>query len=75
MNYLFKIITRADSELIKRVYTAQKQSPSKGYFINLVKADFEFIGVVFDEEKFCHMSQVQFKTLIQKKINLAAFEE
>ena len=40
-----------------------------------MKADFEFIGVVFDEEKFCHMSQVQFKTLIQKKINLAAFEE
>ena len=75
MNYLFEIITRADSELIKRVYTAQKQSPSSGDFINLVKSDFEFIGVPFEEEKFSQMSQVQFKTLIRKNIYLAAFEE
>ena len=61
--------------MIKRVYTAQKQSPSSGDFINLVKSDFEFIGVPFDEEKFSQMSQVQFKTLIHKNIYLAAFEE
>ena len=39
---------------------AQKESPSKGDFINLVKADFEFIGVTFNEETFCQMSQKQF---------------
>ena len=30
MNYLYEIITRAENELIKRVYMAQKESPSKG---------------------------------------------
>ena len=60
LNYLYEIITRAENELIKRVYMAQKESPSKGDFINLVKADFEFIGVTFNEETFCQMSQKQF---------------
>ena len=75
MNYLFEIISRADNELIKRVYMAQKESPSKGDFINLVKADFDFIGVTFDEAKFCQMGQIQFKNFIHKKIFAAAFEE
>ena len=66
INYLFEIISRADSELIKRVYSAQTQNPSIGDFINLVKADFEFIGVTLDEEKFCQMSQAQFKTFIHR---------
>ena len=68
MKYLFKIITRADSELIKRVYSAQKQNPSKGYFINLVKTDFEFIGVTLVEAKFCQMKQAQLKIFIHNKI-------
>ena len=54
---------------------AQKESPSKGDFLNLVKADFEFIGVTFNEEAFCQMSQKQFKTLVHNRINAAAFKE
>ena len=50
MNYLYEVITRADSELVKRVYMAQKESPSKGDFVNLVKADFDFIGITYNEE-------------------------
>ena len=75
MKYIFKIITRADSELIKRVFSAQKQNPSKGYFINLVKADFWFIGVTLVEENFFKMKQAQFKIFNHNKIYLAAFEE
>ena len=59
MNYLYEIITRADIELIKRVYMAQKNSPSKEDFVNLVRSDFEFIGVTYDEKLFCQMSQEQ----------------
>ena len=54
---------------------AQKESPSKGDFVNLVKADFESVGVNFNEETFSQMSRDQFKTLIHKSINSKAFQE
>ena len=75
MNYLYEVITRADSELVKRVYMAQKESPSKGDFVNLVKADFDFIGITYNEEMFCQMSQAQYKSLIHKKLYAAALNE
>ena len=55
-----------------RIGPPQKRSPLSTDFINLVKSDFEFIGVPFDEEKFSHMKQVQLKTFIHKNIYLAA---
>ena len=66
MNYLFEIIKRPDSELIKRVYQAQKENPSHGDFINLIKFDFEVIFIPFSEEKFYQ---------IQKNLTEAAFSE
>ena len=75
MNYLYEVITRADSELVKRVYMAQKESPSKGDFVNLVKADFDFIGITYNEEMFCQMSRAQYKSLIHKNIFASAFNE
>ena len=75
MNYFFEIIKRADSELIKRVYQAQKENPSHGDFINLVKSDFELVNIPFSEEKFYQMSKSEFRILIHKKITQAAFSE
>ena len=75
MNYFFEIITRADSELIKRVYKAQKENPSPGDFINLVKSDFEFINVSFSEERFGQMSKPEFRLLIRNKLTEAALSE
>ena len=75
MNYLYEIITREDCELIKRVYRAQKESPSQGDFINLVKSDFDFIGISFNEDVFCQMSQIQYKSMIHKKLYAAALNE
>ena len=75
MNYLYEIITRADIELIKRVYMAQKNSPSKEDFVNLVRSDFEFIGITHDEKLFCQMGHEKFKSLIHKKIFAAAFND
>ena len=43
------IINKPDTELIKRVYNAQKTNTSKGDWIELVKKDFELIGEQFDE--------------------------
>ena len=54
---------------------AQKESPSQGDFVNLVRSDLDFIGITYDEKIFCQMSQAQFKSLIHKQIYTAAFNE
>ena len=46
--YLKEILSRNGGELIKRVYTAQRDNPKKGDFIDLVKEDLESIGEPFD---------------------------
>ena len=50
MNYIFEIIPGADNELIKRVFMTQNESPSQGDFVNLLRSDFEFIGIIYDEK-------------------------
>ena len=75
MNYLYEIITRVDNELIKRVFMTQKESPSQGDFVNLVRSDLDYVGITYDEKVFCQMSQQQFKSLIHKKIYEAAFND
>ena len=37
LNYLYNILTKDENELIKRVYMAQKQKPTKGDWISLIK--------------------------------------
>ena len=41
--YHFHIITRDDSETIKKVYLKQKEASVKGDWIHLLAQDFEFI--------------------------------
>ena len=49
LNYLHNIIMKPQNELIKRVYEVQKHNPSRGDWIELVKKDFQLIGLQFDE--------------------------
>ena len=49
--FLHNILRRNKEELVKRVYKAQKQNPTKGDFM-LVKDDLLKIGEAFDEN--CH---------------------
>ena len=73
--YLQNLIKRRDGELVKRVYEAQKDIPTKGDFIELVKKDLEMIEQDFDEEFMNSTTKSQFKSDVQKKLRKAAFEE
>ena len=73
--YLQHILKRAEGELIKRVYEAQKQHPTTGDFIELVRKDMEVIGQDFNEEYIKSESKSQFKSHIKKKIREAALKE
>ena len=48
--YLHTILERDKEELVKRAYEAQKQNPTKGDFIKLVKEDLLKVGEAFDED-------------------------
>ena len=74
MVYLHTILTRSNEELTKRVYEAQKDSPTKGDFFYLIKKDFELIGEAVNEEQIASTSKETFKKNIKSKISLAALQ-
>ena len=68
LNYRYEILKRDDSELVKRVFKAQHENPSKGDFVKLIEEDFKFIGENFKVENICKMTKQQFKNHIKDKI-------
>ena len=60
---------------MKRVYQAQKENPSKGDFIELVKTDLDMIGEPFNEEEIISKNKNTFKTHIKRKVIEAAFRD
>ena len=71
--YLHAILQRDRNEMIAKIYEAQKLKPSPGDFINLVKTDFETIGLEMNEQEIRQISKQKFKKIIKSKITNAAF--
>ena len=59
---------RDDSALVKRVFKAQFENPSKGDFVKLIEDDFSYIGKTFNVENICKMTKLLFKKHIKEKI-------
>ena len=49
--YQHHILGREDGELVKRVFITQRDNPTSGDLVELVKKDLEDIGIVYDEEE------------------------
>ena len=50
------ILSRKDSELIKNVYLAQQENPTRGDFVQPVLKDLKDIGLTFEEAMAGEMS-------------------
>ena len=72
MIYLQTILKRSDSELTKRIYSAQKEDPLKGDFYWLVVKDFKMIGETLNESEIRCKSKISHKNNIKQKIRNAA---
>jgi hypothetical protein len=72
--YLQNVLKRSNTELIKRVYEAQKENPTKGDFIELIKADMNLIGVDLDDDLIEKMDINVYKKHIKSKIRESAFK-
>ena len=68
------ILKRNDEELIKRFYSEQKQNPTKGDFIELIKEDFKMINEKQDDTAIQMIGTHQYKILVKNKIKAAAFK-
>ena len=72
--YLHHINQKDDNELVKKVFTAQQENPTKGDFSELVKKDIEMLGTNYDKNKLWTYSKAKFKAFIKKHINEASFK-
>jgi hypothetical protein len=67
------ILSREDNELVKKVYNKQKEHTTKGDWIETLREDFEFIGVIMDENLIKCTPKYQYKKFINTKVRDAAF--
>ena len=71
--YLHNILQKNESELIRRVYEAQKDDPTPGDFCELVKDDCIDIGLNLSDEDISKHKKKEFQKLVKKKVREAAF--
>ena len=74
INYLHNILTKEDSELVKRVYSAQIENPSKGDWCHNVKMDMELISLNMNNCEIISMSKNKFKMHVKKCMTSATFK-
>ena len=68
--YLWHILSRDDSELIKRVYKAKKFSPSKSDWIYQIQNEKAFFGLQLSDDQMKLFSKAHFKQLLGQKVNI-----
>ena len=72
--YLHTILQRNSSEMLPRIYQAQKSNPSPGDFVNLVQNDLEILGLSISESEMKQTTKLRLKKMIKEKVENAAFE-
>ena len=68
MLYLKTILSRPDSEVVKKVYLAMKENPLKGDWYHKVVADFQQAGIKLDEDSIMNTNLLQFKSAVKSAV-------
>ena len=71
--YLHTILQRPETEIVRKVFTEQRNNPCKGDWVTLVEADLKELGMDFEQISRC--SEDVFRQQISKKIRDKAFIE
>ena len=71
--YLHTILQRPETEIVRKVFTEQRNNPCKGDWVTLVEADLKELGMDFELIGRC--SEDVFRQQISKKIRDKAFIE
>ena len=69
--YLHTILQREPTEMIQKIYKAQKADPSPGDFCELVTDDFTELGLDIGEGDFAWMNKQKCHTIVKAKVRSA----
>ena len=68
MIYLQNLLKRSDTELVNKVYMAQKNNTTKGDFAELVKKDLDLYDIDLKDEDIEKMTIHEYKNHIKNKV-------
>ena len=74
LNYLHNVLTKDASELVQRVYFAQKVNPNKGDWCIIIQNDMEMVNMNLNESEISSMSKTHFKNHVKTCVSDAAFK-
>ena len=72
--YLWQILTRNDGELIHKVYSVQRLQTTRGDWFQIINEVKEKLAIDKSDEEISSMKKETFKTYIDKKTKVVAFE-
>ena len=73
--YHHHLLSLDREETIRKIYDKQKLEPLKGDWIQLLKNDFEFMGVEVDEHEIMKTPKNVYRQKIKSLIRNSAFKE
>ena len=65
INYLKHILDRDESELIRKVYLAQREQPLRGDFVRLVEKNIKDIGLTYEQATSNEITKEKLKSLVK----------
>ena len=68
--YLWHILSREETELIRRVYTTQKMSNSGGDWVNILDSDKNELGISLTDQEIQGVSKNVFKNYVNSKVRI-----
>ena len=68
--YLWHILSRNDTELIRRLYQAQKNTSSAGDWVKLVESDKQELNISLTDSEIQGVSKQMFKSYIKEKVKI-----
>ena len=72
--YLWQILTRNYGELIHKVYSVQRLQTTRGDWFQIINEVKEKLAIDKSDEEISSMKKETFKTYIDKKTKVVAFE-
>ena len=72
--YLHTILQKDSTELVRKVYEAQKADPSPGDFCELVSDDCRAIGLNMSNSDIAKLTKQKFKDIVKAKVRNAALQ-
>ena len=75
INFLKHILSRKETELLRKIFEAQKQHPTQGDFVRLVESDLKKLGLSYEQVSSENVSKPMLKKMLKENAQTAAFGE